>query len=234
MLEVRVPEFKMPPTETISVGIPCWRTNIQTLFLKSLCEILLNRDLPIVEVYIAQNLNVASARNEIVEKTKGTHILMIDPDMHFTSEDVKKLFKADKNIIAGLYFRRKSPHYPLMFKKQGIQYHSILKYPRGIMEVDGAGTGFMMIKREVFKKRDENKPWFYHEPDYSGSDNMTDDLYFCDWASKETPIYVDTSVKLGHVGEQEIGEREFVKSYIELKSQKHEHGELTIPEELLT
>jgi hypothetical protein len=215
-MEVTVPVYK-EKTKSLSIAIPCWRADIKPKFLFSILKATLDRDLPIIDTYISQNISVDDARIEMVVKTKGDFVLMSDPDMTFTSEDIKKLIKHNKDIIAGLFFQRRAPFKPLMFKKDARRgrYFNIMKYPKGLMEVDAVGTGFILIKRSVFEKLSE--PWFLHT---NPSKGLSEDLYFCNKAQENGfKIFVDTTVKIGHIGDYEATETDFIKSYCE----EHNH-----------
>jgi hypothetical protein len=212
MLEVTVPVYKKN-IRTLSIGIPCWRADIKPKFLVSLLKSVLDKDLPIIDTYLSQNISIDDSRIEIAKETKGDFVLMSDPDMTFTPEDIKKLMKHDKDIIAGLFFQRSKPHKPLMFQKieKAKRYVNILKYPKGLIEVDAVGTGFILIKRTVFEKLP--MPWFLHTSPEKG---LSEDLYFCSKAKENGfKIYVDTTVKIGHIGEHEATEEDFIKTYCE-------------------
>jgi hypothetical protein len=205
-LNLTVPDTK---PKTLSIGIPCWRTDIKAEFLKSLVSVLLDRDIPTVDFYIARNISVADARNEIVKRTLGEYLLMVDPDMTFYSKDVKKLLAEGRDIMAGLFFQKRPPFQPLLFNLNETKhmYDPIFDYKDNeIISVDAVGTGFMMIKRKVFQTLKE--PWFvYHDP----KTGLSEDLYFCKTAKENgIEIFVDTSIKIGHIGEREATERDFL------------------------
>ena len=64
-----------------------------------------------------------------------------------------------------------------------------------LIEVDAVGTGVMLIKNKVFKELD--KPYFFYEADRS------EDIMFCQACrQKGIRIYVDTTLKCGHIGEE--------------------------------
>ena len=212
MLEGQVPiDLEVPyiKPKTLSIGVPCWRTDIKAEFLKSLVSVLLDRDIPTIDFYLARNISVADARNDIVTNTTGDYLLMIDPDITFYSKDVKKLMAEDRDIVAGLFFQKTPPYRPLLFdyNKTKNLYDNVFDYKKEeIRSVDAVGTGFIMIKRTVFEALED--PWFvYHNP----KTGLGEDFYFCKKAKeKGFEVFVDTSVKVGHIGEHEATERDFL------------------------
>lgn len=164
-----------------------------------------------------------------------THILFVDDDMvGFTRDHVDKLLAADKEIIGGFYTRRMPPHTATCLLKE--------ESDDGICECWHVGTGFMLVKKQVFDRlRIEPGYWFFHERmlnqtifdefnelkakydqedeldleevskaffelGANGTDGNTilgEDVHFCRRAiGQGIPVYVDLSVKLGHVGEK--------------------------------
>ena len=80
------------------------------------------------------------------------------------------------------------------------------------MKVDYAGTGFMLIKREVFEKIEEATPHLAHEeidgPTHAFFDTsieegvyLSEDYFFCKrWSEIGGDIWMDPTVKLKHHG----------------------------------
>ncbi len=124
--------------------------------------------------YITNESLVQRARNTLawffLEKTQGTHMMFIDADIEFNPEDVLKMINADKDLIGGVY------------PKKGINWNDIkkalelnLEEPERFsgnfvfrpikseekvvfnepLETDLIGTGFMLIKRNVFERLKE-------------------------------------------------------------------------------
>ena len=90
------------------------------------------------------------------------------------------------------------------------------KKQNNLIEVIEAGTGFMMIKKKVFEKLSKIVPEYYSnqfgksagkkiKEFYSTSieDNilLSEDYYFCRlWRKQGGKIFIDTSIKLQHIG----------------------------------
>lgn len=157
---------------------------------------------------ISKRMFIQDARNTAVShalKQDMDYVLFIDDDMVIKPES--KLFTSlvthDKDITVPLFFHRRHPFAPLIFKRviraggKYTTFDNIMDYPKGLIEVDGAGCGVMLIKTEVFKKIGE--PYFYH------SNGFGEDLYFCNKAiSAGFKIYCDTRLEVGHIGDPRV------------------------------
>ena len=118
---------------------------------------------------------VQRARNGLVnifmKKTECTHLMFIDADIRFNAADIISMMEADKDIICGIYPKKEINWRTVdMAVKQGypvehlrhftgsmvvnlVDYQGEVTVPRDQpVEIFAGGTGFMMIKREVFEK----------------------------------------------------------------------------------
>jgi len=171
--------------------------------------------------------NITAARNVCIQdvfiqeeafKKKFDYLLFIDSDIIFTYEDIQKLLGHKKDIIAGLYFAKGTPFFPVA------GYYDINKIENGfpkitkeqvtskkLLEVDWAGCGFLLLKREIIDRIEY--PWFdmrvidLPKPlKRSGGfvikkELLSEDISFCT-RLKEIgyKIYLDTNVLLKHLG----------------------------------
>jgi len=157
---------------------------------------------------IAKRMFVQNARNIAVDHALEhgmDYILFIDDDMVVKPDSrlFTNLVKHDKDITVPLFFHRRHPYAPLIFKRKirsGGKYttfDNIMDYQKGLIEVDGAGCGVMLIKTGVFKKLD--KPYFVH------GDTFGEDLYFSNKAiNAGFKIYCDTTLEVGHIGDPAV------------------------------
>jgi hypothetical protein len=118
---------------------------------------------------------VQRARNGLVnvfmKNPNATHLMFIDADIRFNAADILSMMDADKDIICGIYPKKEINWRTVdMAVKQGypvealrhftgsmvvnlVDYQGEVTVPRDQpVEVFAGGTGFMMIKREVFEK----------------------------------------------------------------------------------
>ena len=143
---------------------------------------------------------ITRARNylvdEFLERSDCTHMLFIDSDIHFNPQDVIALLALDKDVIGGPYPKKaikwksvkkavdKKPDIePQMLEKvagdfvfnpvKGTSQFSVTE-PLDVLEI---GTGFMMIKREVFNKMKDAYPEIKYKPDHVGQANFDGSRY---------------------------------------------------------
>jgi hypothetical protein len=127
-----------------------------------------------------------------------TNILFWDSDTVAPPGAVQKLLDADKSVIGGVVYTKSGYHSPVFGywdkKRQMFSTPIPFEYNK-LRQVDILGTGFMMVKREVFEKLE--RPWFQC---YEKGGNAREDIYFC-LKCKEAgiPIYIDTGLHCGHV-----------------------------------
>jgi hypothetical protein len=142
---------------------------------------------------------ITRARNYLVDeflRTDHTHMLFIDSDIGYNAKDVVALMALDKDVIGGPYPKksinwknvaetaRKHPDLaPKDLEKvvgeyvfnvvKGTKQFSVTE-PLEVMEI---GTGFMMIKRQVFEKMRESYPNIHYKPDHVGQANFDGTRY---------------------------------------------------------
>jgi hypothetical protein len=137
---------------------------------------------------------ITRARNYLVDeflRSGYTHMLFIDADVHFNAQDVVALLALDKDVIGGPYPKktinwknvaeaaRKHPDLPVkdLEKLVGEYVFNVVKGTKNFsvtepLEVMEIGTGYMMIKREVFDKMKEAYPTIHYKPDHVGQANF--------------------------------------------------------------
>ncbi len=142
---------------------------------------------------------ITRARNYLVDeflRSDATHLLFIDSDIHFNPQDVIALLALDKDVIGAPYPKkainwtniahaaRKHPELEARELEtlvgdyvfnvvKGTQQFSVTE-PLEVMEI---GTGFMMIRREVFPKMEQAYPQLRYKPDHVGQANFDGSRY---------------------------------------------------------
>ena len=131
------------------------------------------------------------------------YLFMVDDDMMTPPDLFFSLVRHDVDIVAPLAFTRNPPYKPVIYQAlegfdavSGNSYYvnkTVFNYPKDqLVECDAVGFGAVLINTSVFKKM---KP-----PYFMGSHGTGEDIYFCNQAKKlGCHIYMDTSVKLGHL-----------------------------------
>jgi hypothetical protein len=163
---------------------------------------------------------VSRARNALTAdflSTDCTHLLFIDSDLIFSSEHVDRLLSHDVPIVGGFYPKKQQG--PLAWVCNALPH-----WPdhdgAGLQPVRYIGTGFLMVKREVFEQmietfgseiayvadgsgRDEHDFWKVgvHVGMDGGRRYLSEDWFFCQRALEiGHEVLGDPRVILKHVG----------------------------------
>lgn len=167
------------------------------------------------ESLITRARNTSVARFLQDEALKSYDALMfIDADIEFSSDDVAKLWNLNVPIATAAYPMKRGGSDVTAWKNGKLVSLNDLKDP---IPVDYAGTGFLMIRRHVFKTLIENRPSIGHEEgkvgkcwaffdtglvdDGAGLWYCSEDYWFCRMARQSGfEIILEPSIRLGHVG----------------------------------
>jgi hypothetical protein len=156
---------------------------------------------------------ITRARNYLVDeflnRSDCTHMLFIDSDIHYNPQDVIALLALDKDVIGGPYPKKaiKWRAVKRALEKNPTMEASMLDNVTGDyvfnpvkgtaqfqvtepLEVLEIGTGFMMIKREVFEKWEKAYPKFRYKPDHVGQAHFDGTRYI--------HAYFDTVIDNGY------------------------------------
>jgi hypothetical protein len=201
-----------------------------------------------IGMYYAHMMNeslIPRARNKLTYDflgTDATHLMWIDADIGFNPNDIVSLVKADKDIVCGLY-PKKEINWPRVAEavKDGVPPNELHKHvgsfvvnlvndehgkavnPNELMEIANGGTGFMLVKREVFEYlaeyvpeykndmfsavEDQSKPktikeFYATSIDHTSGDRLlSEDYHFCKLArTNGYKIYAAPWVHLTHTG----------------------------------
>ncbi len=189
---------------------------------------------------------ITRARNYLVDeflhRSECTNLLFLDSDISFDAKDVLALLALDKDVIGGPYPKKaikwtnikkaitKNPEIePQLLEKmagdfvfnpvKGTKQFSVSE-PLEVLEI---GTGFMMIKREVFEKFEKAYPQLKYKPDHVGQKHfdgsryihaffdtvidkdseryLSEDYMFCQWwRNIGGKIYLCPWMKTSHIG----------------------------------
>jgi hypothetical protein len=183
---------------------------------------------------------ITRARNYLVDeflRSDATHLLFIDSDIHFDPNDVIALLALDKDII-GAPYPKKAINWKniqrAMIKNPMINPGELdnlvgdyvfnpvpgttqfkVTEPLEVMEI---GTGFMMVKREVFTKFKDAYPKLNYKPDHLGQQNFDGSRYI--------HAYFDTVIDNGYTYDDLYAFIKDVSEGKDLKNLKDEAKEL--------
>lgn len=190
------------------VAIPCMDM-VHTDFLRSVVGMERSGE---VRFGFAQSSLVYDGRNALSNMAieEGyDRVLWLDSDMEFDEHLFRRLSEhldLGKDMITGVYFSRKPPLRPVVYKAIYLRRQNELPepvaesfedYPKdSVFQVAGCGFGAVMMTTELLRKvRDA-----YGLPFFPVS-GFGEDLAFCLRAAElGATIWCDSSIKLGHVG----------------------------------
>ena len=189
----------------VFIAIPCMDT-LSARFAQCLVNLVNNKHDFDVEVGFHIGSLVYDSRNKLAERAINSdcdYILWLDSDMTFMPDTldimVKELEDNNYEILAGMYYRRRPPFTPTLFKELRIMPTGTVakefdEIPEEIFEVAGCGFGCVLMKRNVL--------WnvlCQHGYMFSPINMVGEDLSFC-WRARMCghKIYCDPTIALGH------------------------------------
>ena len=198
-IQVKVEDLKK---NKLFVATPMYGGMAHGLYMKSALDLQSTMSKYSIETKFSFLFNeslITRARNYLVDeflRTDFTHLLFIDSDIHYNPQDVIALLALDKDVIGGPYPKKSinwnniataARNHPEMEPKEletlvgeyvfnvvkGTQQFQVTE-PLEVMEI---GTGFMMVKREVFSKMAVQYPTIRYKPDHVGQANFDGSRY---------------------------------------------------------
>lgn len=186
---------------------------------------------------------ITRARNAMTQgflKSEATHLMFIDADIRFAPDQVPRMIEVDREIICGIYPKKEInwesvkramdngvsnddlKYYTGSFVVNLVDYSGSVTVPvNEPVEIWNGGTGFMLIKREVFEKladkvpsytnnvldlagtikADEIKEYFTTSIEKESNILLSEDYHFCKLARQHgIKVWAAPWVNLGHMG----------------------------------
>jgi hypothetical protein len=144
-----------------------------------------NAGISMMYTYMMNESLITRARNSLAHdfmNTDATHLMFIDADIGFNPQDIIPMVHADKDIICGMYPKKeinwiqveaavkagvptdKLRDHTGIFVVNAVNYESeIAANISDIVEIANGGTGFMLIKREVFAGLADKVPEYIND-----------------------------------------------------------------------
>jgi hypothetical protein len=225
-LEIKIEELRK---KSLFIGVPMYGGQCMGMFMKSCLDLqglLQHYGINQRFSFIFNESLITRARNYITDEFRRsgmTNLLFIDSDIHFDPKDVITLLALDKDIIGGPYPKKsinwagikeaitKNPSIdPAVLNSLVGQYvfnpvHGTTQFNIGEpIEVLEIGTGYMMIKKEVFDKMDEvYSDTIKYKPDHVGQAFFDGSRYIN--AYFDCVIDKKRTIKLADGTEKEVG-----------------------------
>lgn len=207
-------------------------------------QVLGTKDIGVAVSNITNESLITRGRNALVKaflETDFDYLMFIDADIGFTGKDVLALIEADREIACGIYPKKEINWSSI---RRGVAegaknlsdfagafvlnldpaHPTVTTDEKGMIPVRHAGTGFMLIKREVFEKLKDKVPEYLNNnvKDKDGNviaaatgrireffstkidkDGMllSEDYFFCDlWRDNGGTVWANPFIKLTHMG----------------------------------
>lgn len=164
---------------------------------------------------VIENCHVDDCRNAVLREfmqSSCTDIVFLDADVFWNADDLVKLVRYDRDIVAGVYPKRaRDQDYPV-FVRPGTELYA---EEDGCVEVDGVPAGFLRIRRNVVETlmeahkgrrylgQDKKEPFYtvLFERVYENGARWGGDYEFCRKAKAAGfKVHVDPEMALGHEG----------------------------------
>jgi hypothetical protein len=200
-MEIKV-ELEKLRKNKLFVATPMYGGMAHGLYIKSCLDLQTTMNKYGIETKFSFLFNeslITRARNYLVDeflRSDNTHLLFIDSDIHYNPQDVLALMALDKDVIGGPYPKKSinwnnvasaARAHPGIEPKEleqlvGEYVFNVVKGTKQFtvtdpLEVMEIGTGYMMVKREVFEKMEKEYPMIRYKPDHVGQANFDGTRY---------------------------------------------------------
>jgi hypothetical protein len=211
----------MPVVKDVLVGFPCYDNRSEVDIMQELYAAVNDPECVIqgIQFYNGDSL-IPRGRNKIAKmflETDAKYLMFIDSDIKFQRWMVNRLRSHDKGIVGGVYLKKTLPYQPVM--------NAYLGEEGDLAIMREIGTGFMMIRRDVFGafrsmwpendyiNDDDEQKGIYHYWFKTGvfrakgvsnrepGRYLSEDYFFCQEAAQlGYKTYLDRSILTQHVG----------------------------------
>lgn len=193
------------------IAVPCMDM-VAAPFAQSLSA--LNKQGDCIISFLIGSLIYQSRDNLAIQaiKEQCDYVMWFDSDMIFPPNTLMKMLdhmKDGRDIVTGLYFRRRNPFTPVLFSKLeetedgACSWADYNDYPKnGVFEIAGCGFGCCMVKTEVFAELLGK-----YGSCFTPFGGISEDLAFSMRARESGyKIWCDSTIKCGHVGQVIVNE----------------------------
>ena len=229
----------------IMIGTPCAAGLVTQAYMNSIIKLMKHADFTChAEMHLTSVGNdslITRARATIVaaflDDPAATHLLFVDADIAFEPDQVDRMLAFDKDVVGGLYpikaidwgrIPARFVHANEPLAQAGLEYvgdvcsSDTRRQEAGFVTARHAGTGFLLIKRQVFRRLIEAYPETRYRaiqvyPAPAASEHqyalfdcsvdpetgiyLSEDYAFCRrWRQIGGEIWLDLQSKLAHVG----------------------------------
>jgi len=226
---------------SVFLSTPCYGGLCLEKYMISVIKLQMRLIQENIQLYIDTTENeslVHRARNvavgRFIQKNSADYFMFIDADIDFDAESVIRLIKSDHDVSVACYPKKcvmwdqaanavknnDDRNMAMLSSSLVINFGAQTRpVENGFIEILDGPTGFMLIKRDVFKKMEEKFPDLWCKNDHQNRDfddyhavfdcmidpeskrYLSEDYAFCRrWQQCDGKIYADVNTTLGHVG----------------------------------
>lgn len=227
---------------TVFIATPMYGGTATGAYTWSLAQtpvIFLRSGIGLLYQYRTRDALIANSRNHLATQflqTQATHLMWIDADIGFNGLDIVSMLLADQDIVCGVYpkkaidwkrvVRAVNDGVPaedlhrhvgtFVIKPLGGDQDDAVANSDGLVEVAAGGTGFMLVKREVFEAVQDHVPtyeiggvtvreFYATDIDTETRQLIGEDYYFCLLARRHGfKVFAAPWVHLTHTGPYEF------------------------------
>lgn len=192
----------------ILIGIPTAK-NIETDTFKSIYNLIKPENTELVfECFYGYNID--QVRNLMAHYTIDNnfdYIFCVDSDIVLPQDSLIKLLAHKADIVSGVYRQRFLdiciPEFYINKDGKSVRATKEDIQKNQLLEVDSCGFGCTLISKSLLVKI--GYPQFVYHSSIDFKDTISEDTDFCMKAKKYgSIIYIDTSIKCGHIGNFEL------------------------------
>jgi hypothetical protein len=234
-------QYPEPTPPTVFIATPMYGGMTTGTYAWSLAQtpgIFMRSGVGLLYQYRTSDALVANSRNHLATQfleTSATHLMWIDADIGFNGLDIVSMLMADQDIVCGVYPKKAIDwNRVAQAVNDGVPPEELHRHvgtfvvkpladaddsPAAntdeLAEITAGGTGFMLVKREVFEVLRDHVPTytfggagvseFYCTPiDPQSQQLLSEDFYFCMLARKHGfKVFAAPWVRLTHTGPYE-------------------------------
>jgi hypothetical protein len=215
----------------LTVGTPCYGGMMTTEYCQSLLALkdgLQEHGHRMTTIFLGNESLIQRGRNTIAHaflQTDSSHLLFADADIKFRPNDVARMIKADKGIIIGpvpmkginwervrrgaLRMQKDLSKLSGIFALNELDGHRMV-HPDEPFQIKHGGTGFMLIRRDVFDTLAPHVGWYAHRNEQVGDffqvgnvdhELLSEDYFFCHkYREHGGTVWAAPWCELGHFG----------------------------------
>ena len=205
------------------IAIPCMDM-CHTDFLRALLSLEVSGE---VQYTFAQSSLICDARNKlcsVAEDGGFDRVLWLDSDMVFAPSMFKRMHEhldMGKDFITGLYFGRKPPFNPIIYRRCWHSYENrfptphvdpFVDYPRDeLFQIGACGFGAVMLTTKLLRAVEDT----FGAP-FAPQGGFGEDIAFCIRAKElGAELWCDSTIKCGHVGTAVYNEETFAATRVQ-------------------